>query len=143
MHLHEPEGDEFDRDTSLAAAKEAASIIKLWIRQLKTDETNANSISRGPRNGNGTGNGHGNGHGNTTVKPTSRNKHGVAGPYVLVPWFWTANRLIRSAKVMRKMGLDAEAGGLEMDAGLVIQGLRDQGVLYPMATESTEMGRGS
>lgn len=131
MHLHEPEGDEYDRDTSLAAAKEAASIIKLWIRQLKTDETNANSISKDPRNGNGNG--------HVNAKPTSRNKHGVAGPYVLVPWFWTANRLIRSAKVLRKMGLDAEASGLEMDAGLVIQGLRDQGVLYPMATESADM----
>jgi hypothetical protein len=116
MHLHEPEGDSYDRDACLGAAKEAASIIKLWIRQLKTDESK-----------------------NVSPKLTSRNKHGVAGPYVLVPWFWTANRLIRSAKVLRKLGRDLEAADLELDAGLVIQGLKDQGVLYPTASESADL----
>ena len=41
------------------------------------------------------------------------------------------------------MGKDTEAGELEMDAGVVIQGLKDQGVLYPMATEQVdEVGKG-
>lgn len=58
---------------------------------------------------------------------------------MLVPWFWTANRLIRSAKVLRKLGRDVEAVDLETDASLVIQGLKEQGVLYPIAAESTDL----
>lgn len=123
MHLHEPEGDDYDRDACLGAAKEAASIVKLWIRQLKIDEL------KDARTGSSL----------NSAKQSSRNKNGVAGPYVLVPWFWTANRLIRSAKVLRKLGRDVEALDLETDAGLVIQGLKDQGVLYPMASESADL----
>lgn len=122
MHLHEPEGDAYDRDACLGATKEAASTIKLWIRQLKLDEM------RDTRN-------------KSQARPSSRNKHGVAGPYVLVPWFWTANRLIRCAKVLRKLGRDMEAVDLETDAGLVIQGLKDQGVLYPMATDAADLAQ--
>lgn len=126
MHLHDPEGDEYDREACMSAAREAAAIVKLWIRQLKLDDQNQIQVH--------TQNGH------EGKSRSSRNKNGVAGPYVLVPWFWTANRLIRCARVLRKSGKrEAEAADLEVDAGLVIQGLKDQGVLYPMASESADL----
>jgi hypothetical protein len=129
LQLHEPEGDSFDRETCITAAKEAASLIKVWIRQLKSDESK-NALSRNNALA----------YGNTSSKASSRYKHGTAGPYVLVPWFWTANRLIRSARMLRKLGREAEAAELDGDAAIVVQGLKDQGVLYPMAGEPAEFG---
>jgi hypothetical protein len=116
MHLHDPEGDEYDRETCLSAAKEAASIIKPWIKQLRSDDTKQN-IRVGP-------------------KTSSRDRNGVAGPYVLVPWFWTVDRLIRSARVLKAIGRIREALELESDAAVVVQGLKEQGVLYPLVGEA-------
>lgn len=116
MHLHDPEGDEYDRETCFSATKEAASIIKPWIRQLRSDDTKQN-IRAGP-------------------KISSRDRNGVAGPYVLVPWFWTVNRLIRSAKVLKALGRVRESEEMESDAGFVVQGLKEQGVLYPLVGEA-------
>jgi hypothetical protein len=114
MHLHDPEGDEYDRETCLSATKEAASIIKPWIKQLRSDD----KLNRGG--------------GVTGPKASSRDRNGVAGPYVLVPWFWTINRLIRGARVLKTLGRIREAGELEADAGVIVQGLKEQGVLYPL-----------
>jgi hypothetical protein len=116
MHLHDPEGDEYDRETCLSAAKESASIIKPWIQQLRLDSKQ--NLSR---------------NGAPPLKLSSRDRNGVAGPYVLVPWFWTVDRLVRSARVLKTLGRVREADDLEGDAAAVVQGLKEQGVLYPMS----------
>jgi hypothetical protein len=117
MHLHDPEGDEYDRETCITATKEAASIIKPWIKQLRSDDFKQNRTAGG-------------------AKKSWRDRNGVAGPYVLVPWFWTVNRLIRSARVLKTLGRMREAGELESDAAVVVQGLKEQGVLYPLVGEA-------
>lgn len=119
MHLHDPEGDEYDRETCLSAAKESASIIKPWIQQLRLDSKQ--NLSR-----NGAG-----------VKLSSRDRNGVAGPYVLVPWFWTVDRLVRCSRVLKTLGRVREAEQLEGEAAFVVQGLKEQGVLYPMAGDGS------
>ena len=117
MHLHDPEGDEYDRETCLLATTEAASIIKAWIKQLQSDDESN-------RQGGIAG-----------LKTSSRDRIGVAGPYNLVPWFWTINRLIRVARVLKTLGRVGEAGELEADAAVIVQGLKEQGLLYPLVGE--------
>jgi hypothetical protein len=117
MHLHDPEGDEYDRETCLMATTEAASIIKAWIKQHQSDDK---SYRRGGAAG---------------PNISSRDRVGVAGPYNLVPWFWTINRLIRGARVLKTLGRVREARELEADAAVVVQGLKEQGLLYPLVGE--------
>jgi len=76
--------DETERDICIAGAREIAAIIKLWIQQLRIDEL------KDTRN----------------AKSTSRNQTGLGGPYVLTPWFWNADRLVKGTKVLRALGRD-------------------------------------
>ncbi len=76
--------DENDRDYAIATSREIAAILKLWIRQIRIDEL------KDTRN----------------VKATSRNQNGIGGPYVLTPWFWTAEKLVKAAKILRSLGRD-------------------------------------
>jgi hypothetical protein len=84
MLLHDVDGEAIDRDFSLSSAHQIAGLAKLWIRQMKVDEL---KDQRNP-------------------KLTNRHKNGLAGPYVLNPWYWTADRLIRGAKLLRKERMD-------------------------------------
>ncbi|EIW65919.1 hypothetical protein M231_02824 [Tremella mesenterica] len=132
LFLHDPEGDDYDRDACLDAARELVTMIKHWIQQLmKADQAVNPSCTPGsmPETVDGCG---------ATDKLSSRNKNGVGGPYVLTPWFWTAERLVRGAKVLRGLGRLEEAQTCTDDAASVISGLRSLGVLYPMAQESAE-----
>lgn len=74
--------DETELDVCISGAREIAAIIKLWIRQLQIEEL------KDTRN----------------VKTTSRTQNGIGGPYVLTPWFWNADRLVKAAKLLRAMG---------------------------------------
>jgi hypothetical protein len=86
-------GDAFDRDTCLSETHSAASIIKTWIKHIKADDA---KIQDDLANGQAMG-------------MSSRNRNGIGGPYVLVPWFWTAERLIKGGKVLRDLGrMDGE-----------------------------------
>lgn len=93
MLLHDLDSDAYDRDVCLSSAREIAGIIKLWIRQMKIDEV------KDQRSGVGNG------------RLTNRGKHGLAGPYVLNLWYWTADRLIRGGRLLR--GAGAEKGEYE------------------------------
>lgn len=102
MHLHDlplvpfdtaTTLSEYDRETCLGAAHAAAQIIKIWIRHIKADD---NKIQEDLACGRAMG-------------MSSRNRNGIAGPYVLVPWFWTADRLIKGVKVLKHLGrMDGE-----------------------------------
>jgi hypothetical protein len=95
MLLHDLDSDAYDRDVCLSSAREIAGIIKLWIRQMKIDEV------KDQRSGVGNG------------RLTNRGKHGLAGPYVLNLWYWTADRLIRGGRLLR--GTGAEKGEYEYE----------------------------
>ena len=71
-----------EREICISGAREIAAIIKLWIRQIRIEEL------KDARN----------------VKYTSRNQNGLGGPYVLTPWFWIAERLIKGNKVLLALG---------------------------------------
>jgi hypothetical protein len=86
MLLHEIDGDAHDRDICISSARQIAAVVKLWIRQMKLDEI---KYTR-----------------ETNDKLTNRNKNGHGGPYILNPWYWTADRLIRGARVLRKAGME-------------------------------------
>ncbi|GFZ42290.1 hypothetical protein JCM24511_00004 [Saitozyma sp. JCM 24511] len=87
MLLHDVDGEAIDRDICLSSAREIAGVIKLWIRQLKSDEP------KHPR----------------TAILHDRNKNGLAWQYGINPWYWTADRLMRGAKVLRRDRLDTGA----------------------------------
>jgi hypothetical protein len=44
--------------------------------------------------------------------------------------------LIRGARVLKTLGRIREAGELETDAGVIVQGLKEQGILYPLLGEA-------
>lgn len=123
MMLHEPEGDEYDRTTCLDAAREMCSVIKLMLKSFKED-ANAVSAAAAP-NGTNTV--------NDKLNGTMRWKHGLGGPYSLTAWYWTADRLIRGAKVLRGLGRMDEAQGCAEDAAGIVDGLRSLGGLWPIA----------
>lgn len=79
MLLHDLDGEAIDRDECLSSAREIASLAKLWIRQMHIDDLKDQH----------------------NPKLTNRHKNGLAGPYVLSPWYWTADRLVRGAKLLR------------------------------------------
>ena len=52
----------------------------------------------------------------------------MGGTYNVAPMFWTADRLARGARVLRKLGRDAEASVCEEDQSTVKQWLSSVGV---------------
>ena len=126
MLLHDVDGEAIDRDLCLSSAREIAGVVKLWIRQMKIDEL---KDQRNP-------------------KLTNRHKNGLAGPYVINPWYWTADRLVRGAKLLRKERMEkgawlakstassltrAEAVECAEDAKMIIDGLISLGLFYRLS----------
>jgi hypothetical protein len=123
MLLHDVDGEAIDRDLCLSCAREIAGVVKLWVRQMKIDEL---KDQRNP-------------------KLTNRHKNGLAGAYVLNPWYWTADRLVRGAKLLRKERMEqgpwahqptassltrAEAVECAEDAKMIVDGFKSLGLFY-------------
>ncbi|ORY26130.1 hypothetical protein BCR39DRAFT_470688 [Naematelia encephala] len=118
--LHDNDTDNHDREIALTQAKELAGIIRLWIKQLKYDEL------RDTRN----------------VKFNSKapTACGCAETYVLTPWYWAADWLVRGAKVLRgQIGRQDEAQSCEDDAAMIVSSLKSLGAMYPPVTENADL----
>lgn len=105
-YLHNIFGDEYDRESCLAFSRESANIIRIWFQHSRLTEEQ----TKGSR--------------------SNRNKNGIAAPYALAAWFWTADRLMRGAKVVKALGREDEAAKLLEDGNAVVDGLKSMGVMY-------------
>ncbi|WVQ79976.1 hypothetical protein IAT38_002077 [Cryptococcus sp. DSM 104549] len=117
IHLH-PLNSPYDTATVFPFLREAATLIKSWISHLKAQpsyspKTSTSALPPSPTDTTGS-----------SWRGSSRNKHGLSGPFHFSEWDYVAGRLVEVGEALKGQGHQDEASMCAHDADAIYEGLR-------------------